>query len=226
MRYTRLSQSPEYEQAREALRVAELELMQHVHAVAAQRRALPPGPVVDDYVFLEGPRDLGAGDEPVDKVPLSELFTEPGRALIIYQLMYGKAQTEPCPMCTMWIDGYNAIAKHVERTTDFAIVAAADLPTLRGYARVRGWDQLRLLSAGDSTFKYDTGSEDEAGNQDSTLSVFTRDAEGTLRLFYQVHPRMSEDVEQRGIDMLSPVWNLLDLTPNGRPEEWYPTIDY
>jgi len=43
---------------------------------------------------------------------------------------------------------------------------------------------------------------------------------------YQVHPRMADDVEQRGIDMLSPVWNLLDLTPTGRPDEWYPTIDY
>lgn len=225
MRYTRLSQSPEYEQAREALRVAELELMQHVHAVAAQRRALPPGPVVDDYVFLEGPRDLGAGDEPVDKVPLSELFTEPGRALIIYQLMYGKAQTEPCPMCTMWIDGYNGVAQHLSQNLDFAIAGAADPAMLRAYARSRGWTNLRLLSCDDSTFKYDFASEDAEGNQDSTLSVFTRDMDGTLRHFYTTHPHLADDINQRGIDLLTPVYNMLDLTPGGR-YDWYAELSY
>jgi predicted dithiol-disulfide oxidoreductase (DUF899 family) len=29
----------------------------------------------------------------------------------------------------------------------------------------------------------------------------------------------------RGIDALSPVWNLLDLTPAGRPD-WWPGNDY
>ena len=55
MRYTRLEHSPEYVRAREDLRVAELELMRHREQVAEQRRALPEGPVVDDYVFEEGP---------------------------------------------------------------------------------------------------------------------------------------------------------------------------
>lgn len=59
---------------------------------------------------------------------------------------------------------------------------------------------MRLLSAGDSTFKHDLGSEDAQGNQDSTISVLTRDSDGTLRHFYSVHPRLAEDIDERGID--------------------------
>jgi predicted dithiol-disulfide oxidoreductase (DUF899 family) len=110
---------------------------------------------------------------------------------VIYHLMYGKRQTSPCPMCTLWIDGYNGAAHHLTRKVDFAIVAAADLPLMRAHARRRGWHNLRLLSTGaGNIFKYDLGSEDREGNQDSTISVFTRDADGTMRHFYTAHPRM------------------------------------
>ncbi|MFD8996050.1 DUF899 family protein [Streptomyces abikoensis] len=226
LRQTRLpGESAEYLAAREELRLAEIELMRQRETVAARRRALPRGTPVDDYVFAEGPADLDAGDAPVREVALSALFTAPDRPLIVYHFMYGKRQTEPCPMCTMWIDGYNGVAHHIARNADFVIAAAADPPTLREHARRRGWSRLRLLSCGDSRFKYDLGSEDEAGEQDSTLSVFTRDADGTVRHTYSAHPRLAEDIQERGIDLLSPVWHLLDLTPGGRGD-WYPRLDY
>src|ERR1700686_1335600 len=96
---TRLrGESDGYRRAREELRLAE------------RRRQLPSGAVVEDYVFEEGPRDLDAGDGPVRQVRLNELFTGPDRALIVYHFMYGKAQTSPCPMCTLWIDGFNSRA--------------------------------------------------------------------------------------------------------------------
>jgi predicted dithiol-disulfide oxidoreductase (DUF899 family) len=128
-------------------------------------------------------------------------------------------------MCTAWIDGYNGVAHHIAQNVDFAIVAAADPSTLREHARNRGWDKLRVLSAGSSTFKYDLGSEDREGHQDSTISVFTRDSDGTLRHFYSGHPWLAEDVKERGIDELIPVWNMLDLTPQGRGS-FYASLDY
>ncbi|KAK1185055.1 DUF899 family protein [Streptomyces sp. NBS 14/10] len=226
LRQTRLPDEPaDYLAAREELRLAEIELMRHRERVAAQRRALPQGPAVDDYVFIEGPADLDAGDSPVRETTLSELFTAPDRPLIVYHFMYGKSQTEPCPMCTLWTDGYNGVAHHISRNADFVIAAAADPPVLRQLARDRGWSRLRLLSCGDSTFKFDLGSEDKDGEQDSTISVFTRDGDGTVRHRYSAHPRMAEDIKERGIDLLSPVWNLLDLTPGGR-DDWYPRLDY
>jgi predicted dithiol-disulfide oxidoreductase (DUF899 family) len=92
MDQTRLTESPEYTARREELRLAEIELMRHREEVAALRRKLPEGPAVSDYVFREGPRLLKDGDAPVTEVRLSELFTGPDRPLVIYHLMYGKAQ--------------------------------------------------------------------------------------------------------------------------------------
>jgi predicted dithiol-disulfide oxidoreductase (DUF899 family) len=226
LRHTRLANEPrEYLQKREELRLAEMEMFRNIERVAALRRALPAGAEVADYVFQEGPRDLGASDNPVSSVRLSELFGAQGRALIVYHFMYGKRNTTACPMCTMWIDSFNGVAPHLGRNIDLAIVAAADLPTLRAYGRVRGWHNLRLLSAGDNTFKYDFRSEDREGNQDSALSVFTRDAGGTLRHYYTTHPWLDDNMKERGIDLMQPVYNMLDLTPQGRGN-WYASLDY
>lgn len=223
---TRLpAETDEYRKRREELRLAEIELIEHRERVAGLRRELPLGPVVDDYVFREGPADLDAGDEPISEVPLSGLFTHPGRALIVYHLMYGKQQTSPCPMCTMWIDGFNGVAHHVAQNVDLAVAAAADPAALRTHARRRGWHRLRLLSCGDSTFKYDLGSEDEGGGQTSAISVFVRDTDGTVRHTYTGRPQTAEDVHERGIDQLCAVWNLLDLTPQGRGD-WYASLAY
>ncbi len=219
------NESQEYLAKREELRLAEIELVRQRERVAELRRHLPQGAPIQDYQFEEGPRDLNAGDAPVHTVRLSELFTKPNCSLIIYHFMYGKCQTKPCPMCTAWLDGANGVAHHLAQNLDFAVVAAADLPTLRAHARARGWDKLRLLSAGNSTFKYDFGSEDREGRQDSTVSVFTRDAGGTLRHFYTAHPWMAADIRERGIDLLAPIWHFMDLTPQGRGN-WYANLDY
>src|SRR3954471_3046334 len=220
LQLTRLSESADYVARRDELRLAELELMRQREQVAAMRRRLPPGAIVQDYLFHEGPTKLDARDTPIATVRLSELFRGPDRSVIIYHLMYGKRQTSPCPMCTMWIDGYNGVSHHLAQNVDFAIAAAADLPALRQHARARGWRNLRLLSCGNSTFKYDLRSEDAEGRQDSTISVFSRDRDGTLRHFYTAHPWMAGDVKERGIDLLTPVYNMLDLTPQGR-DDWY-----
>jgi predicted dithiol-disulfide oxidoreductase (DUF899 family) len=219
------NESAEYLAKREEVRLAEIELRTQRERVAELRRKLPLGAALDDYEFLEGPASLDDGDDPVVKVRLSELFTAPDRALVIYQFMYGKNQTRPCPMCTAWIDSFNGIAHHLAQNVDLAIVAAADLPALRDHARDRGWNRLRLLSAGESSFKYDLGSEDAAGNQDSTLSVITLGADRTLRHFYSVHPRLDRDIETRGLDEYNAIWNLLDLTPQGRGD-WDASLEY
>jgi predicted dithiol-disulfide oxidoreductase (DUF899 family) len=219
------NESAEYLAKREELRLAEIDLMRQRERVAELRRHLPPGAAVGDYAFEEGPANLDAGDAPTRTVRLSELFTASDRPLVIYHLMYGKRQTRPCPMCTAWIDGMNGVAHHVTQNVDFAIVAAAGSSDLRAHARARGWNRLRLLSAGDSTFKYDLGSEDSEGSQDSTISVFTRDESGAVHHFYTAHPGMSPEIKERGLDLMSPIWHLLDLTPQGRGN-WYCKLEY
>jgi len=217
MDFTRLKESDEYRRQREALRVAELELIDHVERVAAQRRQLPDDTVVDDYELV----DVAGGN----RVRLSELISAPDRALIVYHFMYGKAQTEPCPLCTMWIDGYNAAAPHLTQNADFVVVAAAEPAALEAHAASRGWNNLRLFSAGAGTFKFDLGSEEADGTQTEWISVFTRAADGTMRHRYSKGAQMADDRRERGIDLLSPVWHLLDLTPGGR-DDWYPALKY
>ena len=219
------NESEEYLSKREALRRAEVELRDQRERVAELRRQLPQGPPVDDYVFEEVPATLDAGDSPIRSVRLSQLFTAPNRSVVIYQFMFGKKQTTPCPMCTAWIDGFNGVAHHLAQNLDLAIVAAADPVSLRNHARLRGWNRLRLLSAGSSTFKFDLGSEDKDGNQDSAISVFTKDNDGTIRHSYTGHPWLGQDIEERGIDELTPIWNVMDLTRQGRGV-FYAKLEY
>lgn len=197
-----------YRRSRDRLRAAEILLRDRIEEVAAMRRALAPGPIVADYEFREND----------NRVRLSELFAPGKPQLILYHLMYWAKQDEFCNMCSAWIDGYNGIVPHLTQRVNFAIASRAPFDRLQEWGRRRGWNRLRLLSS-NSQFARDIGAEDERGDPDSTIAVFARDGSG-IRHFYSAHA-MLEDRE-RGIDLLSPIWNLLDLTPGGRGD-WYPS---
>ncbi len=210
-----MSQSNDYEKLRAELLEAEIALRDQRERVAELRRRLPLDQApATDYVFHEGPEALGAGDAPIREVRLSELCPA-DRPLVLVHFMFGKQQQEPCPMCTMWADGYNGVVHHLEQQIEFAVVVAGDVAAFRGYARTRGWDQIRILSSGASTFKRDCGMESEEGAQSPGVSVFARNDDGEIRHFY-TGGAMLRDGEFRGMDLLSPVWNFFDLTPEGR----------
>ncbi len=189
--------------ARTELRAAELALMQQRESVAAMRRDLPPGPIVDDYEF-------GSSNGPVR---LSELFGAADRPLVLYHFMFGAKQTSPCPMCSMWADGWNAVEHHLAENLDLALVTAATVDDNERLAVEHGWTQLRWLSAVGTTFKTDFGSQDGDGNQQPFVTVFELDA-GAPRLTYSGGAHIDGD-HWRGIDLLSPVWHFLDLTRAG-----------
>ncbi len=219
------NESDAYRRARAELLQAERELRDRREQVAQRRRELPHDKVTDNYMFREGPRDLSAGDEE-RRVSLADLFDRPDAPLVLYQFMYGEAQENPCPSCTMWNDGLNAAARHVEQHINFATVAQAPLRLFRAFARSRQWRHLRLLSAIESSFKRDFNFADDKGNQYPGVSVFIRDADGVVHHTYSGSAVFDlEKNEHRGIDLLTPVWNIFDLTPPGRPD-WYPTLDY
>ena len=71
-------ESADYRAARDRLLEQEIQLRREMEAVAAARRALPPGGIVpEDYVFQ------GTGD-----VRLSELFAPGKNSLAIYSFMF------------------------------------------------------------------------------------------------------------------------------------------
>lgn len=216
-------ESDAYAVARARLLEEEVALKEHVERVAAMRRGLPRDTPVEDYVFREGPRDLDT-EGPSREVRLSELFDDPDRALVVYQFMYGGAQTSPCPVCSMWIDGFAGVARHLDDTMNFAVVARAGLQDLRAWGRHRGWAGLRLVSAAGTSFKRDLRMENEDGTQNPGLSVFVLGPDGSPRHFYTGEAHLVDE-HWRGIDLCSPVWNLLDLTPAGRGD-WLPSLEY
>lgn len=212
-----------YEQARAELLRAEMALRDQCEKVAALRRNLPEGAPVDNYVFQEGPRDLAA-DGPTKIVKLSELFVDPDKSLIVYQFMYGGAQKDPCPMCSLCMDGFNGISRHLDEVGNVALIAAAPVADMRAWARDRRWHGLRIASCGDTTFKRDFNFETPDGGQLPGVSVFRLNSDGTVRHTYSASAIMGEG-EYRGLDLLNPLWNVLDLTTEGR-SDFMPKAQY
>ncbi len=164
--------------------------------VAALRRKLPLDTEVEDYILHEGPTELDK-DGPFRQVRLSELFADPSKPLVFYQLMFGGAQKKPCTMCSLWIDGFNGIGHHLRQRLNFAVIAEAGIGELRQVARQRGWSNLRMVSSAGSNFKLDLKFQDNEGNQLPGVSVFVL-SNGAVRHF---------------------------LTPEGRGD-WMPKLQY
>jgi predicted dithiol-disulfide oxidoreductase (DUF899 family) len=217
-------ESEAYRSARDELLDDEIELRRQIEAVAAKRRSLPlGGEVPEDYAFEEQ-SDGGA----VRPVRLSELFAEGKDTLIVYSYMYGPQMPEPCVMCTSILDGLEGEAPHVAQRVNLAVVAKSPIERIQGFAQGRGWRNLRLLSSEKNTYNRDYHGETPDGDQIPALNVFVR-RNGKVHHFYNtemLYAPSDPGQNQRHVDLIWPLWNLFDLTPEGRGEEWYPRLSY
>jgi predicted dithiol-disulfide oxidoreductase (DUF899 family) len=213
--------SDEYRSARLALAEAEVALRDQIEAVAALRRALPAGAALPDHELTEGPADVD-DDGPPTTVTLAELFGDHDE-LVVYHLMFHPDDDAACAMCSMWVDGLHGVSHHLDRRVGFAVVGKAPIDKLRAWARRRGWHGLRIVSAYDSPLTTDLGVEGSQGGQFPAVSVFRRDGDRVRHVLTQSAD--FPDGSGRGIDLLSPVWNVLDLVPSGRGD-WLPDNDY
>jgi len=218
------NESPEYRDARNELLVAERALRRQIEAVAGLRRALPAGgEIPEDYVFEEaGLRNAGSGRI----VRFSELFGDKD-TLIAYSFMYGPEMAQACPSCTSILDGLNGQAPHVEQRASFVVIAKSPAERIRAHARARGWNNLRLFSSAGTRYNRDYRGENEEGAQRPALNIFSR-RDGKLR-----HGTCSELMfiaseagqDPRHVDLIWPLWNLFDATPEGRGN-WHPKLNY
>ena len=205
--------SDDYRAAREHLHRAEASMRDNIEHVASLRRQLPAGPPVSDYAFFDGER----------RVRLSELFAAGKPELFVYHLMYWPDDDEFCPMCSMWVDGLNAVSKHIERRANIVVASLAPVEKLAAWAKRRGWNSVRILADDGEQSARDLGALDEKGEPVETVAVFTMDG-SEIRNTYLAHAFMFG--EWRYIDLLSPVWNVFDLLPSGRSDDWHPSNDY
>jgi len=220
MRYP--GESAQYRQLRDKLLQAELELNAQVQAVAALLRQLPLGGEAKDYVFEEA-GDGGAAR----KVRLTELFASGQDALLLYSYMYGPRMKSPCPMCTSFLDGLAGSAQHIRQRASLAVAAGSPIARILDVARQRGWRNLRLLSSAGSSYNADYHGEDKDGDQQPMMNVFVRRG-GKIHHFYGSEALFvpEPDHEPCHLDLMWPLWNVLDLTPEGRGEDWHPSLSY
>jgi len=217
-----------YRRARNELLQAEIDLRRQVEAVAALRRQLSVGgEVPEDYIFEEGAADL-SDTQTVQRTSLSQLFQPEKDTLALYSFMFGPNTKAACPMCSSMIDSLNGAAVHAAQRINLAVVAKSPLERLRTFARDRGWNHLRLLSSATNNYNRDYFGENTEGGQQPSLNIFIR-RDGKIHHFYNTELVMvapDPGQNQRHIDMIWPLWNLLDFTPEGRGADWFPSLTY
>jgi predicted dithiol-disulfide oxidoreductase (DUF899 family) len=235
-------ESKEYRAARDELLEREIELRRAMEAVAEARRELPPGgPVPEDYVFQGAGPDGSATD-----VRMSELF-EPGKdSLVIYSFMFPRAAEDdrpgptagetaklplaegPCPSCVAMLDQFDGAIRHAGDRINFAAVAKTSADRLLTFGRERGWQHLRLLSSANNSYNRDYHGEGPQGGQIPILNVFHRDGDEIRHFWASELMFAPADPGQhpRHVGTLEPVWNLYDLTPEGRPSDWDEQLRY
>lgn len=213
-----------YRNARNKLLESEMELRRKIEEVAALRRQLPMGgKIKEDYVFEEMD-----SEGKVKQTKLSELF-KPGKdTLIIYSYMYGPDVENPCTSCTSIMDGINGMVFHANDRINFAVVAKSPIEKIKRWANNRGWNNLRLLSSNKNSYNTDYFGENSKGNQLPALNVFHKTREGIFHFYNTELLYVSPEKGQNGrhVDMIWPVWNLFDMTPEGRGTDWYPKYSY
>jgi predicted dithiol-disulfide oxidoreductase (DUF899 family) len=225
-------ESDEYRRGRNLLLEAEVGLRRAIEEVAAQRRALPRGGVVPDDYRFEQASDGG-------EVRFSELFEDGKDTLVVYSFMFprysgdtrpGPSRGEtarlplsetPCPSCTSILDSLDGAASQLSRRLNLVVVAKTDPDRIRNFARERGWRHLRLLSSRSNAYNRDYHAETPEGEQMPILTVFVREGDQfrhtwSSELMYA--PR-DEGLDARHVDSVWPIWNVLDVTPDGRGNE-------
>ena len=218
-------ESPGYREARNHLLAEEQKLRQQLERVAALRRELPPGgPLQQDYEFEE----IGFADGSTRMVKFSELFGDKAD-LLAYSYMYGPDWKEPCPSCTSAIDGFNAMSRHVRKQAELVVIGKATPAQLHAIALERGWNDLRLLSSANNDYTRDYQSQPGESTESllPVMNVFTKDGDD-IRHFWASETLWTPPPggHPRHVDVVWPLWGLLDLTRSGRHPTRGPSLRY
>jgi predicted dithiol-disulfide oxidoreductase (DUF899 family) len=186
----------EWQSARNALLVKEKDYTRALDALAAERRRLPMvalDPAKYQFTAPDG-----------RQVRLPGLF-DGQRQLIIYHFMLEPGEDWLCGGCCTFTDNLAAGQWHLNaRDTRLILMARAPQSQIEPVRRRFGWT-VPFYSSYGSQFN------DDMGLTSFGLSVLLRDGDEVFRSYFTTG---------RGVDRLRMDFNLLDLTPYGRQEEW------
>ena len=204
-----------YRDARDALLEDEQALVDKVKSVAEKRRRLPlGGQLKEDYVFR------WANDGKVGKsVNFSELFGG-NDTLLLYSFMFGPNWDHPCPSCTSLVDGFDRAWYSVSRDAAFAAVAKAPADRINAWAKRRNWSQIMLVSGSGCTYQADYKCQGESDDMQWPVMHVFRKKDGGIFHFW------GSELGANHVDTVWPYWNLMDFTPEGRPDLSTPPQDF
>jgi predicted dithiol-disulfide oxidoreductase (DUF899 family) len=214
-------ESAAYADARQAVLAAEIEARRKIGELARQIAALPTGPQIEgDYLFHDANGSV---------LRLPDLFGSHD-TLVIYHWMYGPERERPCPMCTNLLGPLAANAADLRQRVALAVIGRSPVERQLAFARERGWSNaMPLYQAQGDAFSLAIGGLDpEGGGEWPALLVLVKDGD-TVRLHWmgEMTADMADPGEDpRGAVDLAPLWNVLDLTPGGRDQDWYPKLAY
>ena len=201
------NESREYRDAREALLKEEQELVDKVKAVAAKRRRLPRGgELKEDYVF-QWANEGKVGQS----VKFSELFGDKS-TLLLYSFMFGPNWDNPCPSCTSLVDGFDRTWYSVSQNAAFVAIAKAPAERINAWAKERGWTQIPLVSGAESPYQADYKCQEESDDMQLPVMHVFRKQNGKIFHFWGTESMMNH------VDTVWAYWNLMDFTPEGRPD--------
>ncbi len=211
--------SAEWLAARKELLGKEKEFTRLRDELSARRREMPWEKVEKPYVF-EGPN----GTE-----TLADLFD--GRSqLVVYHFMLGPGWKEGCPSCSYLADSFDGAVIHLaHRDTTFAVISRATLPEIQAFQQRMGW-RFKWLSSNGTDFNYDyqvSAKKDEANGKvyyNYSLTEFPSDERPGLSVFFKKDGEIyhTYSTYARGLDILLPTYNILDMTAKGRDEDGLP----
>lgn len=212
-------ESAQYRAAREALLAEEIEFRRHMTRLVEQRRALPPGPVIEkDYRFK---------DENAFEVGLLDLFGDKD-TLVTYFWMYGPQRERPCPMCTNLLGALNGNARDIKQRVALKVLGRSSVERQFAFAQERGWRDLNFIQTIGDEYANDLKLIDKEGFEWPALIVYRRDGD-KIRLFWasEVGREMADPGQDpRDAPDIASLWTILDLTPGGRGTDWYPKLNY
>ncbi len=207
--------------ARLALLEREKAFTRERDALSQARRTLPRIRIDKEYVF----------ETEQGKQSLGDLFDGSGQ-LAIYHFMYGPDWRDGCKSCSFWADGFNGIGEHLrQRDTRLVAVSRAPLDTLLAFRKRMGW-RFPWVSSLNSDFNFDfhvsfRKEELDAGTAEYNyrkkafpsqeapgFSFFLKGGKGEIYHTYSTYGR--------GLDIVNPAYNILDMTAKGRDEDALP----
>jgi len=211
--------SPAYEAARRALLAQEIEFRRSMTRLVEQRRALPPGPVIEKTYRFK--------DEQAFDVGLIDLFGDKD-TLVAYFWMYGPQRERPCPMCTNLLGAVNGNAADIKQRVALKVLGRSPVDRQFAFAQERGWRDLNFVQTVGDDYALDIGALQPDGSEYPALTVFRRDGD-KVRLFWagEMTGEMADPGQDpRGAPDIASLWTVLDLTPGGRGTDWYPKLNY